>query len=66
MQLQVQNRGRNRSCNLFPLPGPLVFGFLRRSSACIPAGVPEGEGNLFLGMWLYADTGNACTVTPAR
>ena len=28
----------------FALPSPLGFGFLRRSTACIPAGVPEGEG----------------------
>ena len=66
-----------RSYNLFPLPDPLGFGFLRRSSACIPAGVPVGEGNLFfvLGMWLRgivankgggARIGNSCIVTPAH
>jgi hypothetical protein len=28
----------------FALPNPLGFGFLRRSTAGISAGVPEGEG----------------------
>ena len=28
----------------FALPNPLVFGFLRRSTAYIPIGVQEGEG----------------------
>ena len=30
--------------DLPPLPNPLGFGFLRRSTAYIPVGVPEGEG----------------------